>query len=394
MEGQKSDKSSTGHQSKREAPIMSKSSASEHHTRDESKKIRKDIHHDSHSKDSSDSSDDEASEKPEVHHSLSRVGKSLGRMKIENENEESSGESSSGEEDMSWINWFLSQPGNHFYLRIPDEYIEDEFNLAELSPRIPFYKHALDILLDLESASDSDQDQEIRHKDDKQASSNNVNNSSKPTPRESRTACKMLYSLIHSRYLLSRHGLAHMADRYEKGYFGTCPRYYCEKTRVIPAGLSDTPGQARVQVYCPSCNDAYQLPSVFHRVDGAAFGTSFPHIFFKTYPEFVQSLPKSRAYEPKIYGFKLHRKPFHHSRKHSRSLSRERGDSECSSIDTSGFTGSIVTELSSIHHTNSRASPLGSSIGSGLRRSIGIVENMSWIRSLPNYNRDNTNIQD
>lgn len=393
MEGQKSDKSSLVHQSKREAPIISRS-ASEHHIRDESKKIRKDAHRDDHSKDSSDVSDDEASEKPEVQSSLSRIGKSLGRMKIENNDGESSEESSS-EEDINWINWFLSQPGNHFYLRIPDEYLEDEFNLAELSSRIPFYKHALDMLLDIDSSSDSDQqDQETHHRDDKHTLSNIVNNSSKPTPRESRTACKMLYSLIHSRYLLSRHGLAYMADRYEKGYFGTCPRYYCEKTRVVPAGLSNIPGQARVQVYCPSCNDAYQLPSVFHRVDGAAFGTSFPHIFFKTYPEFVHSLPKSRIYEPKIYGFKLHRKPFYHCRKHSRSLSREREDSECSSVNTFGFTESIAADLSSIHHESSRTSATELSIESSLGRSIGVIENMSWIRSLPNYNRDNINIQD
>lgn len=38
-------------------------------------------------------------------------------------------------------------------------------------------------------------------------------------------------------------------------------------------------------------------------IDGAYFGTSFPHIFMKTYPELNPSGPPK--FIPKVYGFKI-----------------------------------------------------------------------------------------
>lgn len=43
-------------------------------------------------------------------------------------------------------------------------------------------------------------------------------------------------------------------------------------------------------------------------IDGAYFGTSFPHVFLKHYPEAVILPPKIYYYEPKIYGFKIYKK--------------------------------------------------------------------------------------
>lgn len=43
-------------------------------------------------------------------------------------------------------------------------------------------------------------------------------------------------------------------------------------------------------------------------IDGAYFGTSFPHIFLKHYPDAIILPPKIYLYEPKIYGFKIYRK--------------------------------------------------------------------------------------
>ena len=40
-------------------------------------------------------------------------------------------------------------------------------------------------------------------------------------------------------------------------------------------------------------------------VDGAYFGTSFPHLFLQNYPLAVILPPKVYHYEPKIYGFKI-----------------------------------------------------------------------------------------
>lgn len=40
-------------------------------------------------------------------------------------------------------------------------------------------------------------------------------------------------------------------------------------------------------------------------IDGAFFGTSFPHHFLKHYKQAVILPPKIYHYEPKIYGFKM-----------------------------------------------------------------------------------------
>jgi casein kinase II subunit beta len=397
----------------------------------------------------------------------SLVRKTFGRMRLKDEDEEdedeelnSSTTSESDSDDISsedmgeyeqdegntnWICWFLSQPGNHFYLRVSDKFMTDEFNLAELSSKVPFYSHALSVLLDTYSSSDTDDTYDSESSKSSSTSSSENGNNSKggnntgkdkvwvpsikrtgkdsayhPTIKESRNACKLLYTLIHARYIITRHGLAHMADRYEEGYFGTCPRYYCIKTRVLPVGLSDAPGQARVQVYCPSCNDVYQLPSVFHRVDGAAFGSSFPHIFFKTYSEFVQQLPPVKVYEPRIYGFKLYRKPLslvygnhsssrkdhsedrkpsnsgncsasQHTRRHHRHRSVSKGDIQSSDIISNQREQATLQENAkefasniALVETNDSAASATNTVA--LRKST-VLENMSWIRILPNYNR-------
>ena len=43
-------------------------------------------------------------------------------------------------------------------------------------------------------------------------------------------------------------------------------------------------------------------------IDGAYFGSSFPHIFLKHYPEAVILPPKVYFYEPKIFGFNVYKK--------------------------------------------------------------------------------------
>jgi len=79
-----------------------------------------------------------------------------------------------------------------------------------------------------------------------------------------------------------------MAEKYEAGQFGTCPRVYCLACHVVPCGRSDLPGIDTVKLYCPNCNDIFTPPSSrFQGVDGAFFGTTFAHLFFQTYREFA-----------------------------------------------------------------------------------------------------------
>lgn len=77
-----------------------------------------------------------------------------------------------------------------------------------------------------------------------------------------------------------------MAEKYELGHFGHCPRVYCHGAKVLPVGCSDIPGQETVKLFCPSCLDVYGPPnSRFQTVDGAFFGTTFGCLFFMTFPE-------------------------------------------------------------------------------------------------------------
>jgi len=58
-------------------------------------------------------------------------------------------------------------------------------------------------------------------------------------------------------------------------------------------------------VFCPRCEEVY-LPKFRNvNVNGAYFGTSFPPVFLKHYPEAIFLPPKIYLYEPKIYGFKI-----------------------------------------------------------------------------------------
>jgi hypothetical protein len=41
-------------------------------------------------------------------------------------------------------------------------------------------------------------------------------------------------------------------------------------------------------------------------IDGAYFGTTFPHLFLMTYPQVKPAKP-TQSYVPRIFGFKLHK---------------------------------------------------------------------------------------
>lgn len=114
-----------------------------------------------------------------------------------------------------------------------------------------------------------------------------------------------LYGLIHCRYIQTPRGIAKIYQKYLAGTFGYCPRALCDKQKTLPVGLSDALKTSRFKVFCPRCEEVY-LPK--HRsvnIDGAYFGTSFPHLFLKHYPEAIILPPKIYLYEPKIYGFKI-----------------------------------------------------------------------------------------
>lgn len=72
--------------------------------------------------------------------------------------------------------------------------------------------------------------------------------------------------------------------------------------------MSDLLKTSRFKVFCPRCEEVY-LPKFRNiNIDGAYYGTSFPHVFLKHYPGAVILPPKIYLFEPKIFGFNVYKK--------------------------------------------------------------------------------------
>jgi len=214
--------------------------------------------------------------------------KDKNRNNKDEESEESSAEEDSllsSEEETSWISWFCSLRGNEFFVEVDEEYIQDDFNLTGLNSMVPNYEYALDMILDVEPEEPlTEEQQEVVE-----------------------SAAEMLYGLIHARYIITTRGLSHMMEKYAAVDFGRCPRVFCQGQPVIPVGQSDISRTNTVKLFCPRCLDIYYPKYSRHcNIDGAYFGTSFPHLLLATFPEIVPQKP-TNTYVPRIYGFKIHK---------------------------------------------------------------------------------------
>lgn len=114
-----------------------------------------------------------------------------------------------------------------------------------------------------------------------------------------------LYGFIHARFINTACGMAKIYHKFLSSKYGTCPRALCDKQKVLPVGLSDSMKVSRFKVYCPRCEEVYIPKFKSVTIDGAFFGTSFPHHFLKHYTSAVLLPPKIYYYEPKILGFKM-----------------------------------------------------------------------------------------
>ncbi|CAI0446050.1 unnamed protein product [Linum tenue] len=121
------------------------------------------------------------------------------------------------------------------------------------------------------------------------------------------SAAEMLYGLIHVRYILTSKGIAAMLEKYKNYDFGRCPRVYCCGQPCLPVGQSDIPRSSTVKIYCPKCEDIYYPRSKYQgNLDGAYFGTTFPHLFLMTYGH-LKPQKATQSYVPRVFGFKLHK---------------------------------------------------------------------------------------
>ncbi|KAI6807284.1 Casein kinase II subunit [Hortaea werneckii] len=241
--------------------------------------------------------------------------------------------SSSSQAPESWISAFCSLVGHEYFAEVSEDFIEDDFNLTGLQSQVPMYKEALEMILDVEpeDLSDEEDENEDEDEDEDDMDQDGERGYRRPDAAERRhlrmasdlsvieSSAEMLYGLIHQRFITSRPGIQQMAEKYELGHFGHCPRVHCGGAKVLPVGCSDIPGQETVKLFCPSCLDVYNPPnSRFQAVDGAFFGTTFGCLFFMTFPELDPDMingvaPRNLApglglgniYEPRIYGFRV-----------------------------------------------------------------------------------------
>ena len=146
------------------------------------------------------------------------------------------------------------------------------------------------------------------------------------------SAAESLYGLIHARFILTTRGMTKMVrakdiyiskhtsivgynfcsikydlqqEKYVKADFGRCPRVLCQGQALLPGSISDVPRSNVVHVFCPQCQELYYPRSTKQaNLDGAYFGTTFPHLFLLLYPDCIPTKP-TLPYVPRIYGFKI-----------------------------------------------------------------------------------------
>jgi len=182
-----------------------------------------------------------------------------------------------------WIEWFCNLEGNEMLCEVDRSFIEDAFNLYGLAQNVPNFQYVLAIILD--NSVDDNMD-----------------------PAIAQAAC-LLYGLIHARFIITPRGLEVMYQKYRVGDFGRCPRTLCKGQFVIPVGIKDTSNKETVKVFCPKCGQVYRAPKNTGEqgLDGAFFGTTFPHLFFLTFPRLIpDSCADIAGYIPRVFGFKIH----------------------------------------------------------------------------------------
>ena len=163
-----------------------------------------------------------------------------------------------------WMHQFLRQDGK-CYSPIDPPFLDDEINAYGLKEYIRDFHLAREMICDCHSESWAYlEDEEVRaiHEE-----------------------AKMLYGLLHARWICTARGLEIMKRKiFKKQRYGRCPRFNCNGAPLIPVGMTPVPRQEGAKLFCPRCADIYE-PNDQRTVDGAHFGPSFPAVFLVAFPE-------------------------------------------------------------------------------------------------------------
>ena len=173
---------------------------------------------------------------------------------------------------MSFINWLLQEPAGQFFVRVDDHFIQEHANDADIAPAIGSVEGTLKLLL-----------------------------AGRPGDAGTEKA-RLLYGLLHRKYLLTEEGARQMIARQQAGHFPPCRRVFCHKHTCLPMGLSDKAGSDMV-LFCPNCSDVY-AHNAGVAIDGSFFGSEWIHHLVRNHSEIIPKTPPE-VYEPRVYGFKV-----------------------------------------------------------------------------------------
>ncbi|KAJ3432320.1 casein kinase ii subunit beta [Anaeramoeba flamelloides] len=215
---------------------------------------------------------------------------------------------SSEKEEKTWVRWFLSLERNDILTEVRPYFLEDNFNYTGLSNYVPSYSLALRTIRTLEIS-----DKEILTQEQEELIQG---------------AAKLLYGLIHARWIVTPHGAKNMIKKFQEVKFGTCPRVYCENQPCLPIGLSDIIGEAKLKIFCPKCQQIFKPRIKRHAImDGAFFGTTFAHFLMNSAPELRPRRP-THKHVPKIMGFTISDKvsPYQNKKKPEKAKKNEKNE--------------------------------------------------------------------
>jgi casein kinase II subunit beta len=178
----------------------------------------------------------------------------------------------------TWIDWFLCEPDGYLFVPVDRDFIAAESRSAEI--RAKFKPAELSAALAVILGDDKN------HKFDNEA--------------------KLLYGLIHRRYLSTPKGLALMFERHRTHSFPPCSRYLCRGFTCLPCGLSDQLDNVPVHLFCPNCTDFYECrhQPADGPIPGAFFGKKWVHMFMERYTGVAEKPPE--VHEPRVFGFRVH----------------------------------------------------------------------------------------
>ena len=187
----------------------------------------------------------------------------------------------------TWMQWFLGLKGNNFFCKVDRAYMLDQFNLYGLRPLFSNYREVLDMILGPDISDTKDIEALDRNFQD----------------------AVDLFGLIHARFIITRRGQSRMARKFKRISFGKCPRAFCARQALLPVGLQDTPRKSGVKVYCAACGQIFEPEPklVANYIDGAYFGTTFPHLLLMEHPELCPNPANvSEVYLPRIFGYRVY----------------------------------------------------------------------------------------